>query len=363
MVKLIAVKRMDRNGKMVTRHIRDDLGASLPTAVPAPSLGSPKRQRKLAEFNSPRLWNVNVGEWQGADPDLATLCSTQYPASQSFKCSDAEFYDVLRVVHPINVLPLLAIGIRTEDAATRFLDETGFSRLKTDEFISERSVESEIPATSLIEFTSKYKQHAHNPRFIDAAECWSLPFMHAADNKRVDDSLPPLKAITQMVLDDEISWSDIKEVGAKKVAESAIRGTQLVDILTGVKNGTSGFKSAREVFDVLTEISRSPERNLKVADAFGFEGYQSIHQKDVWIASSYADALKTSDFTPEEKSEIFQYSLEIDLNFSVAEAVSLYKAGIDVEDAQKGLLADMSVNQIIGLDNKEVTPSLSSGYL
>lgn len=365
MIELTPVKRVDKNGVLTTKHVRADVQKKSPVSVPAPAIGSPKTKYVPAAKASTvqKRWRVNKDKWGACDEELKFLCTERFTASQTYECSEAEAYDVMSAVAPENALPLLAVGIRSADIARQFLAETGVDRLKVDgTALTDQAIARGFPAREFIDFAGKYSAYTDREAFLDAAECWANPELRDTDTVRSNTSTPFLKPLCEMILDDHIAWSDIKKIGIRTVAQRSRGADRLADHLVRLHDGTSGFKSAGEISEVLKGNGSSVD--LDIADCYGIEGYRVIDQKLRAKAINMKEALRERDFSPVEKLRIFEYGLKLGGPQPAPKSIiALYEAGITAEKAYEGLSNKLAVNQIIGLDSGEVSPSISSGYL
>lgn len=364
MIELTPVKRVDKNGVLTTKHVRADVQKKPSISVPAPAIASPK-----AKYATPvnastvqKRWRVNKDKWGACDEELKLICTERFTASQTYDCSEAEAYDVLSVVSPENVLPLLAVGIRSAATVRKLLAETGLDRLRIDgSTLSDHAIARGLPASDFIDFAGKYFDYTDNEAFLDAAECWAVPELRDTDFVRSKQSSPPLKPLCEMIIDGKIAWSDIKKIGFRTVAQRSRGADRLVNHLVRLNNGTSGFKSAVEIAQVIKVGSSSID--LDIADLYGMAGYRKIDPKDRLVANDLSDALRERDYSPEERFRIYEYVIKVGRNPDPKGMIALYEAGISAEKTHEGITNRLSANQIIGLESGEVSPSISSGYL
>jgi hypothetical protein len=66
------------------------------------------------------------------DKELVEVCSTKFNPETRYQCSGAEIYDIMSTVDAADIMPLLAVGVRTGEEAQHFLKENGLSRLIMD---------------------------------------------------------------------------------------------------------------------------------------------------------------------------------------------------------------------------------------
>jgi hypothetical protein len=257
---------------------------------------------------------------------------------------------------------LLASGIRTADAARRFLDEIGASYLKSSNSLAEQAIDRGISASEFIDFACKHPGYSNHDTFIDAAEAWTHTEIKQGDKQRASQTYAVLKPLASMILDGDIAWSDIKEIGIKTVAHRSMGSDRFVHHLERLKNGTSGFRSAAEIADLLSDESVSINA-VDLADVYGLDGYRSLPSANNWTATRMSASLRERDHSKAERLEIFQYALRVGLNPEPTDIITLYDAGINSEDARLGLVSKLTAHQIIGLHSGEVASSVSSGYL
>ena len=152
---LIAEVRPDKDGKLVTRHVRADKGAAgAGKALPSPSLtGSPQpKKRRVFKPNEQQLRNINYGiAINTPDPEnwgphvigephreLKAIRFTEIEKRKAegnwyrFQCNELEYYSVLSVVRPFDAMNLLHRGIRSADEAIEFLHKHGIEHLSAD---------------------------------------------------------------------------------------------------------------------------------------------------------------------------------------------------------------------------------------
>ena len=364
MVELTPVKRVDKNGVLTTKHVRADVQQKSPISVPAPAIGTPKAKYAAPAKASTvqKRWRVNKDKWGACDEELKSLYTERFKPSQTYDCSDAEAYDVMSAVSPENALPLLATGIRSASQARRFLTDEGVDHLKEDNSIlADQAIARGLPAPEFIDFAGKYSGYTDLTSFFDAAECWTNTELRDADAARSKNTPSPLKPLREMILDYQIAWSDIKKIGFRTVAQRSRGADRLVNHLVRLQNGTSGFKSASEIAEVIRVGSSSID--LDIADLYGIAGYRKIDQKNRLVANDLSDALREREHSPEERFRIYEYMMKVGRTTDYRGMIALYEAGISAKKAHEGITNNLSANQIIGLHSGEVSPSISSGYL
>lgn len=165
-----------------------------------------------------------------------------------------------------------------------------------------------------------------------------------------------------MILDGEIAWDDIKTIGVEKTAPLLIGPEPLLDHLVSLKNGTSRFKSAADIAEVLNN-SDHPPVDLGLAHAYGIDGMKRIPPNQRGEAFRIVRVLLSRDYTDEENFSIFEYTKNIGLYPTPEDVLAMYEAGVTAEDARNGMIEKLTANQIIAVHAGNINPAVSSGYL
>ena len=224
MSNLIPQKRMDRNGRMVTRHVRATSTSSSTAVVPAPQLAAnwtPPTKGQNATFHRLHI----RGQYQ-PDKELQGLTKKDgQKGDLSFFASDAQMYEVLSVVSPGDALTLLEDGIRTSDSALEYLHHAKLERLVQDnERLCMEAMKRRIRVQPFMDSLA-YGDHTH-PKFMDAAEVAGMEGME------VENVLP------NAVHSGLVSINDVRTVGSHRFKRHSgwsgrIAGKQLIRIAEG----------------------------------------------------------------------------------------------------------------------------------
>ena len=147
-------KRLNKNGVLVTKHVRNGSTTTQnKVQLPAPAAPQTTRVRRAFKPNEAQLQEGYFGipiNQPGAKywgphiigrphPDLAAVPSTDEKQKEQphrdwyhFRASDVEYYSVLSVVRPFDALNLLQRGIRSAEEALEFLEDHGLKHLAGD---------------------------------------------------------------------------------------------------------------------------------------------------------------------------------------------------------------------------------------
>lgn len=200
---LIPVKRPDRHGKLVTRHVKADAGASKAMGkVPAPSLSISGNNPALAEgwrlVPSQTLQKKRIGSGAAAAYDMEPV----------FTASDVEMYTVLSVASPEAALGLLADGVRSAEQAVESLTAEGREdELTGSIYMSREMLARRVPAEFFLmgreRLTADQIADASPELLADYHEFFAIRSIMRKDSPKIADE----------VLRGEIRLADVRAVG------------------------------------------------------------------------------------------------------------------------------------------------------
>lgn len=354
-------QRLDKNGKLVTRHIRTGPAAPASlSSLPKVSLGASKQQKVRKPSTTQKKHTEIRTRW--ADERLKEVTNKKHRVfdTSRFTCSDAEAYDVFSAVgNPDNTLRLIAAGVRTKEDAIQFLNDNDLYDLQQDgsevmdELIS-RGV-SAVPAMeSLSKFGLDRLDHEH---FFDAVEANSVRALREATGSPID--------VPHMVWMGEIDMADVRMIGATRLAK-ARDVFSVVEQLKEIKDGTSPFgaESLRQLVDLgeanFTDTITDP---IRAAKRFGADMVLGL--KFYSRAMSVDSALRNTPYNTAERGEIIQLNDDLlskgkHLNPTGLRVV--YDAGLGVQEIVDGLNNELELSEIAAI-KAGIEPSISSGWL
>lgn len=248
MSNLIPEQRADKNGNLVTRHVRatPKQGAGH-SAMPQPSLGTSNDTRGAKKAFKPRKAQLeqhhishNVDSYP-FDKRLVTDASEKdaerernsryYSSYYAFKASEVEVYDVLSVAPIGEALRMLSRDIRTADEARAHLTEHGAADLIIDRHDTmNEALEKNV---SHYDFVSKYeamdnkKQSSHN--LIDCVRFASTSLAEGVNGTLIDQ-----------IASGRISFDDIKAVGITRLKPHG-RAYSAVSAFEGLSSGEGDY--------------------------------------------------------------------------------------------------------------------------
>jgi hypothetical protein len=366
MGELIREQRVDKNGRVNTKLVRPDV--KLKTngkSIPAPSA---KAIKKSMSGTQQKRWTVTDKDWEG-NSELSLVCKGLTPA-KTFMCSDDESYDVLSVVSPDSLLPILSVGVRTSQDALKFLDEVGLSRLSTDNTgITEAAMARGLPVRPMMEFWSENIGYTDYETFMDGAEthCIMSPHVHKGNMDAAG-----------RVLYGMVDLNDIKTIGVQRLVRadmvmSSSQDPMALNQLQKIKEGISGYDvSTMKKLLVHSGHGGTVDGTiLSLANQYGAETMLGI--KDVYTAKSLHGSLKYTGYDEDQKREILVLNdvindVLIDVRrFRYSELFLIYdeyrEFGMDLDQTVDGIKRRLSPAQLRAVLDGDVVPAIADGWL
>lgn len=376
--------RVDKNGVLTTKHVRNEPAKSS-TRVPLPApTSSPSAD--LAYAHKEDAWGLTNKDW-ACDQELELVCRAESRDKRAFWCSNAAAYEVLSVVAPESVAPLLAAGMRTADETKGFLERNGLSRLIEDNSVlAEKAYNVRIKAQDFLEFAAAYSSRTDSQFFMDAANAHTNRYIRQIVDRQQSDKAG--ESLIGLILDGEVRLEDINEISPKVIKELSIHDNPtmemfrqhsytdgystvdnyMIDQLRALAKGETAYSSSGELSLVLLNAHEDgavhPRTAVEIAAAYG-DGTAEVINANNWIvAKTLASALSRGNKTPEEKRKVLDYRLSIKSKYHAPEeTIEMYEAGVSSENASRYLNKELTLEQTIALDRGEVAPSLTQGVL
>lgn len=219
MANLIPEQRLDRNGKLVTKHVRaTPQQATQRSAMPAPSVSSqekneagrkpfkPRKAQLEQEYHAHRMSRFFPDKRLLTDAELKSW--NTYNLHYSFTASEVEIYDVLSVADAGSAFQMLSRDVRTAEDAKEYLTKEGAPDLIIDRRETMReAVEKNV---SHYDFVNGYESLPPSLRtsehLIDTVRFIATSLNHGNNSQA-------LKEINA----GNISFEDIKAVGITKL--------------------------------------------------------------------------------------------------------------------------------------------------
>lgn len=354
---LIPEKRTDKNGRLVTRHVRSGTAPSSTASIPKPVLAGEKTGKTKAPSTVQKTHEGVTARW--ADARLKELAEKNGRAD-SFTCSDAEAYDVLSVTNsPENTIQLLRIGVRTNQQAVSFLRNTTLSDLQDDgTAVVEELVRRGIPGVPAMAAMIKFSFYPRGSKnFYDAVETESVRAFSNMKSKSGD--------LPYLVYEDSISLADLRAIGATRVQKYPDIYT-LVEELKKQKKGVSphSIEQLRDLVALGIEHSTTQFNDpIKAANAYGFELVTGLNNYAKTMAGE--SGLRNRGYTAVQRGEMLQLRDALgsaNRNLPLKSLWEAYDAGLRADEIIDGLDGGLEMRSIIAIKSG-IEKSVSSGWL
>jgi len=377
MSNLVPVKRVNKNGVMVTKHVRADATQHNGSLMPAPSLAKHVKSarvtkeraaldKRLKRMDKPRNRSFNrkkMGIY--GTPVLEKLFKTTY----KFNCSDNDFYTLLERLRLSDVFILMSAGLKPEQRDA-FIERNNFHHYEEDNAELVEGLRSRgIPLDNYLETVNNpVLEYIETPLLLDAAETYVM-FSHE-DYSYAKGILPGCVGSKIVSLD------DIKALGVNRCGYS-----DFIYLLPEFKNGNAKC-TAVELAEMLDRLKESDDDDLdhrilesvrsRLAVKFGVPFMESVdHPMSLWYAESYLvgmdddTAVKFLNYVDKATWDetIPKFDNETKWVQIAADKKTLWESGIDADTAREGLESGMTAEQIIGVHQHGIAPIVSSGWL
>lgn len=373
---LVPQKRMDKTGKLVTRHVLAEAPISSTAApIPAPSVKAVVKTKKttlkppLPKQLKVQTRMTNVGR---ISPDPELLVALGIDPENAFplvsvKASDVQLFDMFSVASTSNAAMLVSYGVKTPDDAVEFLKTRGIGHLVLDRReVMDRAQSLRVNAWNLMDAPYKFE--------VDELACDADRLIQAV---RLDDSasLPRWKddragretketSYANEVLNGSISYDDVMYLGLSFLADRGTLAMGICDHLRDIHEGRAGYD-----VNVLEHVLQKSRYNPYVFDGgmtmvkeYGADLVMELPTLDsaLVIDREYPDrsTLQRADMIRYQRDGEFSF-----LDLSTKDIVELFDSGIPVDTAKEMLQKKLTVSQIIGVRKEGISQPVASGWL
>lgn len=352
---LIPEKRLDKNGRLNTKHVRATKVQGSSTKVPPPAL--PIAAKKLTAAQT-RVRPRTVAYSAHGNHELSQKLGTDPQATEiTITASDAEFYSVLSVTSKANAFALLQAGHRTAEEASNFLEDNGFEELIEDNSaLCEEALNRKIPPNKFIESAANLRGPESTDYYLDALEVYSssIPKGTGPNSNLV---------VTNQVYDGDLKLSDLKEIGFKKFNTFRDKDA-LIHELIKIGSGESSTTTS-ELVSLVDKYPHYFRDALELARRYGTETVLQLNTP----TTHYSDNLEERGIDKGRIIKLINYSDQV----SQAEYENdVYRPCIPYELLEKCYDAGLTPVQVATDDYTEqqldglldgVAPGVSSGWL
>jgi len=372
---LIPQQRMDKTGKLVTRHVLAAAPvASQKTVIPVPALTTAKpaqASKKKVSFKKPLAKQLETQNRRASlhslkpDPEvleaLGITLEREFPIV-SVVASDVEMYDMFAVVGTSNAVMMISSGKKTPEEAVELLESKGLGHLVVDRReMMDEAISRRINAWSFMQAPSKFD--------IDEFSCDPEQLLGAV---RLEDSmsLPRWKtngredSYAHHVLNGDISYDDVMEMGISFLSNHGALGKTICGYLKDIH----ACKTDYDV-DVLSHLaSKCGNSGHMLDDAMGMVSeYGPDFMKEV---KDMDFALRINreyrERPTSQRAAIIQYRQDGKwhlFDLGPKDIVKLFDNDIPVDTAKEMSEQKMSVDQIIAVHKEGIAKTVVSGWL
>lgn len=379
---LVPEKRLDRNGKLVTKHVRSTpRQGSTRSAIPAPTADAKTSAKTATRAYKPlpRQTEVKYRSYQTATYPSNEPLTTKEQRSMNirrsaylgFNASDAELYSVMSATTSTgNALEIMARGdVRNAKDARAYL-----KKHKATELIADRSelmtaaFERGLSAETFIDgYEQLTERERESPFVLDAVEFKTSALDHGMNSLILDE-----------IVCGDIAFSDLKAIGITRLKTNA-KAYALTNVLTRLNKGEANF-TVDEVksFVIRAMEAKVVEESFKRAANFaahrGFDLLQDKEDFELVNQNYYHVMALTSGFKKAHEDEPIEVSLnrieyavklkkEVSGNFYYGYAQDFFDAGIPVDATANVVNAGGGVREAMAVHKDGIQSSVSGGWL
>ena len=363
MSELIPEKRRDKNGRLVTKHVRPAAARKQDAVLPVPTVSPESSDGLNATPHKTQLRThfrfIPVNDLPATYKDVWSAMGMPNRLDMGgFHASDSEMYDVLSVTDRGTACALLEYGIRSSGDATRKLWALGMEGLLEDnsEVASGALSRRIMPESYIRQGTpgntgSKY--------FLDYLEVGGFG---------LHETHPELHAAVLIGL---IRASDVKTIGLATI-RNADNWPVIKKTLVKLADGSVSY-TAEEAKKVIEQNTNRTRYNtisdaLLLADRYGAEFALEI-PASVQVME-FSQHLQDEDTGVEKSRSVLRYYVQVQshlpqatsprLDHSFPDIIRFHDAGAGPEQVATGRI---TVNQIEAINTHGIAPSVAGGWL
>lgn len=368
---LIPQKRMDKTGKLVTRHVR--AGAPKPasgSSLPAPKMAVPNGKKVTAKKPLAKQSEVKLrmGSRSNHSPDPSLYAALGADPKNlwdltTISASDVQMYDMFSILRTDDAVLLMDHKITSPDDAVELLEKNGLSHL----LIDRRDLMTEAQNRRIDAWNFMEAQHKFG---VDDLACDPEVLLGAV---RLDDSisLPRWEtggkedSYAHHVMRGDISYDDVMTLGISSLSGAArFIPEQLCGYLKDIHTGRASYDA--ELLRHLGQKSGYSRPVLEQALGMVSEYGADFMSKVTYLDSAIAINDQYRGRPTKLRAELIQYAQEMELkiaNIGYADMVKLFDNDIPVEDAKVMVSQGMDADRIIAVSKEGITKSVASGWL
>lgn len=347
---LIPEQRLDKNGRLNTKHVRATNQHLSSANVPPPTLPAAKntssKRALTAGQKAPKERAISVSRISRESELCRRLGMNPYVNEYRVNVSDEELYAVLSVSSNGDAAVLVSAGHRSSEDAAAYLRDNGLGG-----YIEDRG---ELCAEAL-------KRRITPQRFIDATD-----YLIKHDSESYMDAVEVHSTNQQLavrVQDGAVNFSDIKEIGLKKIKDCKDSAT-LIGALQWLATGDAPY-TATELGEIMDKHPRNFRDALKFTNKYGTEFVLTLH----YPHTEYESYLEERDTNRERVKKLLTFSDQV-AQYEIANQIykeplsyekmgKYFDSGLDISHAAEDDCTDQQLDAV----KQGVAPGVSGGWL
>jgi hypothetical protein len=274
---LVPEQRLDKNGRLNTKHVRVNKPLKASSVPPSPRLSSSTKTNLTKGQKTPVTRTLDFYGASGTDNTgneyISALLGVKSASPTALiHASDAEIYALLSVTSGPNTDALLRAGYRTAKEAVGYLNENGLSRLIEDRTtLCDEALNRRIAPQKFLTAVRVLPPAKDSAHFIDAVEVYSSSYI-----------MDGMK-LAQHVYHGRVRVEDMHEIGFKEIG----RNTELraiTDALQKVATDPAPYTAA----DIKELLVKHPNRfgdAIKLGGLYGAELALALNRIDMGYAN------------------------------------------------------------------------------
>lgn len=371
MTNLIPEKRMNKNGVLVTKHVKASQETASDKSLPAPSMTPPAGSTKHFK-PSPRQrqkeYQTALLNYTEADAELTDRLAKNgdhygktIKVGYRFTASEVDFYDIHSIASLGDTLTMMTGGIKTKEEAIAFLEEKHLTRCLKENPLAGHLLENRVSFDAYLQFheNTPFDEQKHDPKlYAEAALIFTVPRYRSAVTE--DGGAPH-----EWVLDGKVNAYDLMQIGSSRLTK-VFTASPVLRALERINSGEADYDAEQlgPFLDHVNSLGVGYTIGVNLINSYGIEFTKNI--SDLWKMKEVHMTLIDQD--SESRRKAISYVDEItqllpNNTITMDGMLALHAAGIDPKVAADRSKAGLRVNQIIAVDKEGIASSVSSGYL
>lgn len=355
-------KRLDKNGKLVTRLVRDgEQPDTKAQKLPAPS---PAQSTVQPPYAFQKTQNVYTYSKNSFRPSSDLMIAVRFndgsrEAPYSFVATEAEVYDVLSVVDADNAVYLLAAGLSSSKIVTKVLTSCGLSSLIRDnaEHTTE-ALQSGISSRSVFRLFDR--------EFVDDVKPMNSYMVRKA--QAMDDNFLNASHVKEAISQGVVSDSTVQAVGVRPVYRLVSTCPDLFRNVEDKKYTSTELAKWISRWNLDTEDGKQSARQVAVVGALDGGLLDSIPSTACLMSVSQAitAAEQMRGYDVEQQQQLGWHVRDIYAKdiapYSFNDHFDFFERGVTPQEVLSGAESNMTAQQILA-HHEGIDKPLVGGWL